>query len=77
MFCNERGKEVLNYTYPEISACGCCSTDNHYLAFIAGNDLCTMATEFMCHVFYCANQAKARDVISTIAEGFERTQNAV
>eukprot|EP00095_Tigriopus_kingsejongensis_P003653 maker-scaffold11_size778918-snap-gene-0.13 protein:Tk03653 transcript:maker-scaffold11_size778918-snap-gene-0.13-mRNA-1 annotation:"hypothetical protein BRAFLDRAFT_120280" len=73
----QSGTELLYIGSLRISACGCCSTDNHYLAFIAGNDLCTVATDFLCHVFYCANQGKARDVISTIAEGFERTQNAV
>ena len=61
----------------QISACGCSTLDNHYLAFIAGNDLCSQATEYLCHVFYCANQSKARDIIGTIAQGFERTKNAV
>lgn len=47
------------------------------MAFIAGNDLCPLATEYMCHVFYCVSQAKARGIITTIAEGFQRTRNAV
>ena len=65
------------FLFFQISACGSSSTDLHYIAFIAGNDLCSAATEFLCHVFYCANLAKAKEIINAIAEGFERTQYAV
>jgi hypothetical protein len=70
--------QLLNsHGFPQISACGCSSRDHHYLGFIAGNDLCSLATEYLCHVFYSANVGNARDIIATIADGFDRTKNAV
>ena len=59
--------------FSKISACGCNTTDPRYLAFIAGDDLCRLAKNFLCHVFYTDNAVLAREIVSHMASGFERT----
>ncbi len=77
MYCTDSGNQVLNYAYPEVSAVGCWTSDLHYLALIAGNDVCPAATEYLCHVFYCADAARYRAIVAPVGQGFDRTQEAV
>jgi len=76
MYSAATGQKVLYYPYPQISACGCSTANSHYFAFIAGNDLCALSTDFLCHVFFSDSTALAEEVIANIAAGFKRTHHA-
>lgn len=73
LYCRSTGEEVLQYPYPKISACGCNSTDPKFVAFIGGDDLCRLAKNFLCHVFYARDAQTSRDIVHHMANGFERT----
>ena len=67
---------IIYHTFKQISACGCSTANNHYLAFIAGDNVCSLSTNFLCHVFYSSNKTVAEDIISSMAAGFRRTHHA-
>ena len=60
-------------SYFKISACGCNSDDPRYVAFIGGDNLCRLAKQFLCHVFYAQDANLAREIVHHMANGFERT----
>ena len=61
----------------QISACGVSSLNQNYLCFIgAEDDVCALAKKFLCHVFYTENKQMAKQIVASMATGFDRTLSA-
>ncbi|KAJ8319405.1 hypothetical protein KUTeg_004496 [Tegillarca granosa] len=56
------GRTVLHHTYTEISACGRRTDAMKYVGYIAGETTCSLAQDFMCHVFECQTEQQHKDL---------------
>ncbi|KAB0793857.1 hypothetical protein PPYR_13477 [Photinus pyralis] len=68
---------ILKHSYMEISSCGSVSHLPYYFAYIAGNENCSNANEFICYVFHVKNFEFAYTILQSIGQGFQRTHFAV
>ena len=51
--------------------------NQNYLCFIgAEDDVCALAKKFLCHVFYTENKQLAKQIVASMATGFDRTLSA-
>ncbi|XP_060079981.1 uncharacterized protein LOC132559387 [Ylistrum balloti] len=66
-------KLVLQHAYTAISACGRRTDALTYIGYIAGETTCSLAKDFVCHVFEMNNVEEARLALCTMAQGFQRT----
>ncbi|XP_033749237.1 uncharacterized protein LOC117333925 isoform X2 [Pecten maximus] len=66
-------KLVLQHAYTAISACGRRTDALTYIGYIAGETTCSLAKDFVCHVFEMKNDEEARLALCTMAQGFQRT----
>lgn len=66
-------KIILRQTYTEISACGRRTDLMKYFGYIAGETTCSLARNFLCHVFEARTEEQAKLILCTLAQGFERT----
>lgn len=64
---------VLQHAYTAISACGRRTDALTYIGYIAGETTCSLAKDFVCHVFEMNNDEEARLALCTMAQGFQRT----
>ncbi|KAK5640774.1 hypothetical protein RI129_009321 [Pyrocoelia pectoralis] len=68
---------ILKHSYMEISSCGSVSHLPYYFAYIAGNESCSHANDFVCYVFHVKNFEFAYTILQSIGQGFHRTHFAV
>ncbi|TPP61857.1 hypothetical protein FGIG_01607 [Fasciola gigantica] len=66
-------KPLFRHSFPQISSCGRRTDNTNYLAYIVGDEACTVAKNFHCFVFEAVDHAESKYLISGIAQGFDRT----
>ncbi|KAF5288300.1 hypothetical protein FQR65_LT12032 [Abscondita terminalis] len=59
---------ILKHSYMEISSCGSVSHLHYYFAYIAGNENCNQATEFVCYVFHIKKFELAYTILQSIGK---------
>ncbi|CAL8093179.1 unnamed protein product [Calicophoron daubneyi] len=64
---------LFKHSYPQISSCGRRTDNTNFLAYIVGEEVCTVAKEFKCFVFEAVDNVESKRLINGIAEGFDRT----
>ncbi|KAF6777066.1 hypothetical protein AHF37_03194 [Paragonimus kellicotti] len=64
---------LFRHSYPQIASCGRRTDGTNFLAYIVGQEACTICTSFRCLVFEAVNQNESRSLINEIAHGFDRT----
>ncbi|KAL0278293.1 UNVERIFIED_CONTAM: hypothetical protein PYX00_000150 [Menopon gallinae] len=84
--CHELGLKVIKEptgelltcnSFMEISSCGQTRRHPNYFGYIAGDNLCNLASKFTCHVFQSDCDADVQNILQSIGEGFQRTHYAV
>ncbi|KER30440.1 hypothetical protein T265_03172 [Opisthorchis viverrini] len=64
---------MFQHSFPQISSCGRRTDNTNYLAYIVGEEPCSIAKRFHCFVFEAVNKEEAKRLIHGIAQGFDRT----
>ncbi len=64
---------LWNHAFPEISSCGRRIDSSQCFAYIVGNDICNVATDFTAYLFEAPNSEISREILQNIAQGFKRT----
>ncbi|XP_064477997.1 uncharacterized protein LOC135391611 isoform X1 [Ornithodoros turicata] len=70
-------QEILWKHYTEVASCGKRMDMPCVLAIIAGETTCTVAENFICYVFQVQDENICQMVLSSIAQGFQRTSWSV
>ncbi|XP_063718116.1 uncharacterized protein LOC134845164 isoform X1 [Symsagittifera roscoffensis] len=64
---------LWNHSFPEISSCGRRVDSSECFAYIVGNDICNVATQFTAYLFEAPTSEISREILQNIAQGFKRT----
>ncbi|GAA48199.1 hypothetical protein CSKR_111082 [Clonorchis sinensis] len=64
---------IFQHSFPQISSCGRRTDNTNYLAYIVGEEPCSIAKRFRCFVFEAVDKEEAKRLIHGIAQGFDRT----
>ncbi|XP_068915417.1 uncharacterized protein [Tenebrio molitor] len=74
---SETGGIVFKHSYMQISSCGSVPALPNYVAYIAGDENCDTASNFVCYIFHVQNIEDACTILQSIGQGFGRTHFAV
>ncbi|XP_063917811.1 uncharacterized protein LOC135133353 isoform X1 [Zophobas morio] len=73
----ESNKPLLKHSYMQISSCGSAVNLPNYVAYIAGEENCDTASNFVCYIFHVKDIEEAAVILQSIGQGFYRTHFAV
>ncbi|XP_008196619.1 uncharacterized protein LOC103313907 isoform X2 [Tribolium castaneum] len=73
----ETGEILFKHSFMQISSCGSAPNLPNYVAYIAGEENCDTANNFVCYIFYVHDVSLAYTILQSIGQGFYRTHFAV
>ncbi|XP_044253324.1 uncharacterized protein LOC123004232 [Tribolium madens] len=73
----ETNQILLKHSFMQISSCGSAQNSPNYVAYIAGDENCDTANNFVCYIFHVNDVSLAYTILQSIGQGFHRTHFAV